>query len=77
MPLLFDAQSKNLLQGDGSAVPDSKVEGGPYWSLMFEVGTSAFTMRCKTAPYLLLRSCQLYMLDGLMAPHSEKCLQHW
>jgi len=54
MPLLLAPQNLNLLQGDGSAVPDSKAEGGPYWSLMFEVGISAFTMCCKSTAYLLL-----------------------
>jgi len=29
-----------MRQGDGTQVPDSKPEGGPYWSLMFEVSQS-------------------------------------
>jgi len=74
MPLLFAPQSYNFLQGDGSAVPDSKAEGGPYWSLMFEVGKSVFTMCCKSLAYLLLQSCQLH---GLTLPHSKTCLQQW
>jgi hypothetical protein len=35
-----NSRLSQLVQGDGKDVKDSKDEGGPYWSLMFEVSES-------------------------------------